>query len=576
MGTKDVNGVKRALGLCLGLVLASCEGMSADSAGARGGTANDDAGNGGPSFGGGAGSGGVGGAGGAGGSGGLPLDEDGLAELPPEEEVRADFELPQASERFVYATNPAGGTVSIIEAESLAITTLRTGDRPTYLRTLPGTDDAIVLNVGSDDATLIRMKDGKPSTTTLDVVAGANAIGLAPDGKHAVIYFDARLGSGSPSGSFQDVSVITLDDGSDTSTNMTVAFQPRDVFFDDAGERAFVVTRDGISVLDFESVDRDGSGIARLVSLGSDGAQDGLDVSVTPDGRFALARAEDSGLLRLVDLESGLIQWLDLADVYGTGEAGDDGGAAAPLLEVTDIDLSPSGGYALAALRTQNAMLRIPVPGAFEDPSSVEIFQVPNEIIGSVSIVPGEAYALLYTTAVPAERMTILPLDGTPTPRTITLRKAVQAVTASPDGKTALILHSKANGNPNEPGLDLDTVIDRSHGYSLLRIATGDVKLQITPVQPGASALTPDSSFLYLLLRDDTVGLRQAQQVELKSFLVDSITLGSPPVSVGAVPTTTRVFVGQEHPDGRVTFIDYGSSEVQTVTGFELNSRIRD
>ena len=60
------------------------------------------------------------------------------APLPPEVEVRLDFELPQASERFVYAANPSGGTVSIIDADSLAIQTLETGSRPTFLRTLGG------------------------------------------------------------------------------------------------------------------------------------------------------------------------------------------------------------------------------------------------------------------------------------------------------------------------------------------------------------------------------------------------------------------------------------------------------
>ena len=76
--------------------------------------------------------------------------------LPPGVEVEVDFEQPQASERFVYAANPDTGTVAIIDATSQAIQTIETGDRPTFLRTLAGTDDAIVLNVGSDDATILR------------------------------------------------------------------------------------------------------------------------------------------------------------------------------------------------------------------------------------------------------------------------------------------------------------------------------------------------------------------------------------------------------------------------------------
>ena len=37
-----------------------------------------------------------------------------------------------------------------------------------------------------------------------------------------------------------------------------------------------------------------------------------------------------------------------------------------------------------------------------------------------------------------------------------------------------------------------------------------------------------------------------------------------------------RVFVNQQHPDGRITLIDWESGEKRTVTGYEINSKIRD
>jgi hypothetical protein len=66
------------------------------------------------------------------------------------------------------------------------------------------------------------------------------------------------------------------------------------------------------------------------------------------------------------------------------------------------------------------------------------------------------------------------------------------------------------------------------------------------------------------------------QRVGLENFLVNRIPLGSPPVSVGSVAASQKVFVGQEHQDGRITFIDWKTSQVASVTGFELNSRIRE
>jgi hypothetical protein len=146
----------------------------------------------------------------------------------------------------------------------------------------------------------------------------------------------------------------------------------------------------------------------------------------------------------------------------------------------------------------------------------------------------------------------------------------------APDGETALIVHKKAPGSPDEPGLDPDTKIDRSFGYSVLRVGSGDVKLQVTPVPAGAFTIVPDSGFLFVMFRDDARGIREVQKIEAKSFLVQPIPLGSPPISLGTVPGSERVFVNQDHPDGRITLIDWKTNETRTVTCFELNSRIRD
>ena len=97
----------------------------------------------------------------------------------------------------------------------------------------------------------------------------------------------------------------------------------------------------------------------------------------------------------------------------------------------------------------------------------------------------------------------------------------------------------------------------RSYGYSVLRVNSGDVKLQVTATAPGAFNIVPDGSYLFLLFRDDATGMREVQKVESKSFLVQSIVLGSPPISIGSVPQSKRMFVNQAHPDGRITFIDW-------------------
>lgn len=506
--------------------------------------------------------------------------------LPPEVETAVDLSLPQASENYVYAVNPNAGTVAVIDARTQAIKTIKTGSRPSYLRTLAGTDNAIVLNTGSNKASVIRSSGDEAKKNDLPVSPGANAIAVAPDGKHAVVYYNATYQSaGQAVGSYQDVAVLALsaDGTEDRAISMTVGFRPRDVFFSSDGKQAFVITEDGVSVLDFAKLEKEGSGIARLVTFGGVD-QKNLDVAVTPDGRFALARAENQSVLYLVELESAHVRSLDLSVLYSEAtppvpSEEDAGVVVPPAVEITDLDLVPSGDAALAVLRAQKAVLDIPLPGGFDDRSKVRIIRVPNEIIGSVTVAPDGHSALAYTTAVELERMVILDLQFDTPPRVVALRKPVLAVSITPDSETALITHKKAPGAANAPGLTPDEIIDRSYGYSLLRIATGDVKLQATLTKLGPVAMVPDQPLLFILFRDDMAKVKEVHRVALRSFLVEPIIqLENPPISIGTAQASRTVFVNLEHPDGRMTFIDWDQplDKLKTVTGFELNSRIRD
>jgi hypothetical protein len=352
---------------------------------------------------------------------------------------------------------------------------------------------------------------------------------------------------------------------------------------------------------------------------------------VAPDGAYAIARDEGTGLLRLVDLEDGTIRTLDVASLSFGGDlavapppsplepapssSGIDGGAegdsgaldagsegggetvdpieadagsdaeAQPLPPsgdgislgdgiVTDLDLAPSGEFALAVVRSTGVVLRLPIPAAFEDSSTIEASRVEGELVGSATFTPDGARALLFTTADPrVERVTVLEL-ATGSFRSIQLRKSVRTLTVVPDGDRALIVHQKLPGSPTEEGIDLDEQIDRSYGYSLVDIDSGFAKLELTPVEVGPIAIVPDGSHLFLLYAAPSP--REVQRANLQNFAVDRFALGSPPVSVGAVPGAGQVFVGQEHVDGRIAFIDWLSGDVRSVSGFELNSRIRE
>jgi hypothetical protein len=219
--------------------------------------------------------------------------------------------------------------------------------------------------------------------------------------------------------------------------------------------------------------------------------------------------------------------------------------------------------------------VKLPIPAAFDQSSLATVTHIPGELIGLVTITPLGKYALLYTTVDPTnERMTILPLTGTGKPESIQLRKSIASVVVSPDETSALVVHQKLPGDPNAPGLDDEAKADRQDGYSVVALDRRFAKLQLTLAPLGPSTIVPDSSNLFILF--NTLGVREVQRVDLRSLRVFPTELGSPPISVGAVPRTNRVFVGQDHPDGRISFIDWTTGAVQSVTGFELNSRIRE
>ncbi|HVU02972.1 MAG TPA: hypothetical protein VHE30_14530 [Polyangiaceae bacterium] len=560
-------------------------------------------------------------------NGGAAPGGGGAASLPPEKEVDVGFELPHAGANYVYVANPDSNTIAVIDSKHLSIQTVNAGAEPRFLQTFGAADAALVLNVSSSDATIVRTgTDGTSRTSTVSVQRGSNAIAVSPDGTHAVVYYDQNLATGSAApGSPQDVTVVHLAEGGDTATDMTIGYQPSKVFFTKDGTRAFVVTQDGASILDFSAIDANGSGIARTVSLGSSSRTEVLDVSVTPDGRYALARESSGSELRLVDLldDAHGIRRLDVASVVppsldagtppgpdagapptgdsgtptGSGDAsappvdaGDDSASpvstlsvpprrtlssASETLSVTDVDLAPDGTYALAVIRERALAVRVPIPGGFSAPSTVTSIAAPGELIGSVAITPKGKYALLYTTADPTnERLTIASLDGSNAVRTVQLRQSIASVAVSPDDHTALLIHEKQPGDPNEPGISDDQSTARKDGYSVVDLDIAFPKLELAPSAAGPTVIVPDGSNLFMLF--DAPGVSEVHQVDLRSLQIWVTELGSPPVSVGALPGSSRVFVGQDHPAGRISFIDWGTREVQSVTGFELNSKIRE
>jgi hypothetical protein len=219
-------------------------------------------------------------------------------------------------------------------------------------------------------------------------------------------------------------------------------------------------------------------------------------------------------------------------------------------------------------VRDASAAVVLPVPRVASAASALTTVTVPGETIGSVALAPGGTAGVLYTSATPSERITVLNLSGAaPSFRTVLLHSPVLAVFTSPDASDSIILHD-TTATPNALG-----------AFSIVPLGADlPAKIVDTKAPPTAVAMTSDHAIV--AENDEGKGVFAANLVRMPELSVARIVLASPVKSVGIVPTVKnhvgRAYVAQEHPEGRITFVDLDTNMARTLTGFELASRVVD
>jgi hypothetical protein len=462
---------------------------------------------------------------------------------PPEKEVEADYEAPVATGNYVWITNPKSGRVAFVDAVTLQVRTVEAGNGPTFIAGVPGANDdtTVVLNVLSQDATLLHATKNDITTKTFPTAKQANALAFSSDGHWAIAWADARKVDQPPkTEGFQDLSVIDLTSGK--STILAVGYRPVAVGFSTAAARAYAVTQDGIAIVDLDA----GPLVTKNVPISDNPNEDpgSRDVSVTPDGNTALIRRDNSADITAVALDSGTRTTITLPG------------------PVTDLDLNDKGDRAVGVVRSTSQAAILQLPQVLSTPTVFDTVTIAGETFGSVVLTPGGVKALLYTNALPIEHVTILDLSQKPEPfRTVRLYSPVLAVFSSPDAQHAVVLHDQTEGTPG--------------AFSLVPIGqTLPAKIVATQAPPTAVAVTDTRAIV--AERDDKAKIFGAYLGRMPALMVDHYNLASPPIASGVVPSANRAFVAQQHPEGRLTFFDLDTGVARTLTGFELSSRVVD
>ena len=488
---------------------------------------------------------------------------DGGVTPPPE--IEYDLGAPISSQRFVYVPMTAQDELVRIDGATLEVKSTPVGDQPREVSTIPGSDGAVVLDSTNGTATVVRPAGDHDNVKVLATLQRLNRLDIDPSGRFAVIWFDLAKAIGQGNvfgfGSFQDVTVIRLSAGTEKAVNLTVGFRPREVQFDATGNRAYVITEDGVSVIHLGfATDNQATIVPPIPVIDPNGSTTDVEINIVATGEYAAVRQGQTAALRIVNVGSN-----------------PGAGWTIPLASpATDIDLSPDGSRIYVVQREAKQLAIIDVPADAINPNGIDKIDLTNATLGSLVLSADGKRGLLYTNATSDERISLVKLDtaGFPT-QTWPLKKSVRAVGISPAGDTAILLQAKSFGDP-AAATGFDDFVDKSYGYTLLDLATGFGKLQITPVDPGAFHYSLDGSKVYVALDggDVPTATRALQIVTTQTGVVTTKALGSPPVQVGILPAANQAFVAQRHPLGRVSFVDLVNDAVRTVTGFDLNSHV--
>ncbi len=493
-------------------------------------------------------------------------DGDYIDPNSPEMEDEETMSLPVIGKDYLYILNREAGTLVMIHGETRAIRSIQVGQQPAVVATLPGQDVALVIDKGTDKLALVTQNAAEAVSWPLDRrhQTGYNSISPAPSGNRAIVYFNSTTANLSVDGlgSLQDIGVVDLSDAENLSelddpiSHFTVGLNPVMVHWSPDGQRAYVVTDAGITMLDFS----DSAEVAVTPNIQLEDVQgDPVDreVKITADGAYALVRRFDQATLTAVNLATHERQVLTLP--------------SAP----TDLDLLPDGSEALVTLRSEGQVARIPIPGGFADETSITWLDLP-EHSGLLSVSADGETLLLYSTGTEKEEIYSYDMTGNVFTKHI-LQKGVASVTFATrqtDGEqVALIFHTKKAGSGSN---DYYELIDQSYGYTVLHLSSLVQVLQLTEADPGAFTFTPDGKKGYVLVTDEAQ-VRKINILDLtppSGTLISELSLGSTPTGLGVIPATGMVYVSQDHPDGRITFLSADDDSPSTITGFELNGRI--
>jgi len=472
--------------------------------------------------------------------GGAPNEDDGY-----EPEVEDDLLglRPATTPRYVFVANPDRNTVTRISVPGLAVITTEVGQNPIHVAVTDDHSTAVTFNLDSDDLSIIDAETLE--VQTVNVRAGRNSMVMSPDGKWVLCYFDqdAEETSTNTGGaqSFNDISLVNIE--TLEHFPMVVGPNPHGVHFSSNSAVAVVVSDSYLSRIDLGVDEPEPEHIQITDDLVDPPLAE--EVVVSPDGATAIVRQFAATELVHVDLNALERSSLAVGD------------------NPTDLDITPDGLELVAIARGSKELWVYEMENPFANQT---VLDLPEEaVFGSVLLSPDNARGLLYSTASGES----LYASWNRSTGSVTLRdlvKPVKSVGISPTGETALVAHGQGNG----ADVGSDSPYYNRPAVSLIDLETFFGSAVALPAEPTQFAHTPDGELGFFIMENQPY----LEVLNFKTLINDEIKLKSNPVHLGTLLDTQTAYISQEHNLGRISFFHPEEFDLQTITGFELNSNI--
>lgn len=467
-----------------------------------------------------------------------------LASLPEEVEDESSFNAPVATGSYLWSANPQSGRVALIDVADLTVQVLAAGLAPTHLASVPspeGVSEALVLNVGSSDATRFVVSEGQVSQSSVSTHVGANRWSVSQSGVWAVAWSAAERGKSlDPTEGLQEITIVRVDEVDMVATRLTVGYRPNQVIVSEDDSRLIVVSEEGITLLDLTGTPTQD----RWIDLGSEAEI--RDVSVSEDGNFALVRRSGESTVDVIDLtEPDKVITLNFSG------------------PVTDVDLSKTG-RAVAIVREHYELSTFLLEDVWKNPNDIDTLVIEGEIFGSSALTEDGNTVVLYTNATDSERISIVDLSSANflSARSLSIGSPIYSVATTPDGEHASVLAGDGTGQP-------------SSAFSLLALRSERFPRVVGTGAP-VDAVALGNEFGIVTATSSSTGVYEAHLVEFPGLSHSTVKLSARPLSVGVLTDLSSAYAAQVHPEGRVTFFDFAADQTRTLTGFELSAEVVD